>query len=232
MLDAFEARGWPVRIDFDAVLRFLLLIDLALIAVYLGFRANEFFSGAETPELFKFEEPGTLPSYWLYAKLLGISAVLFVLARKVPQQGFLGISAFFLVLLLYDYFVELPEGVEEPPPPVLGEFSIYGLRPISLDEVAHVTLLLGTAIWAFTYAFRNAAGENLLFVRRLLLLTFLLAIFGVGVDVVHLLIDGVESKIGLVIQALVGLTEDGGEMVVGSLILAAVIAHWRQVEPG
>jgi len=198
----------------------LLAIDVALIVLYLAFRIREFMHGSETPELLKFEGALTIPSYWLYLKLLLTAFVLFALSRTYLKQGFAVVASFFALLFLYDYFVEYPEDTTEIPEPFFGEVSLYGLRAINLDEIFQISIILIFAVFAFAYSLKRTDSINKRFVRHLILLVVLLAVFGVGFDMIHLLADGlVAGRIGLVVEALLGLLEDGGEMIVGSLIL-------------
>ena len=99
----------------------------------------------------------------------------------------------------------------------LGFEPPFGLYPRDLGELA-VSVVAGMTltpllIWAYlrgSQAFKNMS-------RDMLLLILLLAFFGVAVDTVHSIVRGI--GLGWKVEFILGLIEDGGEMLIASLML-------------
>jgi hypothetical protein len=99
----------------------------------------------------------------------------------------------------------------------LGFEPPFGLYPRDLGELA-VSVVAGMTltpllIWAYlrgSQAFKNMS-------RDMLLLILLLAFFGVAVDTVHSIVRGI--GLGWKVKFILGLIEDGGEMLIASLMV-------------
>lgn len=205
----------------------LLLTDIFLILAYLVARVLEI-GGVipDTPLFLKIGEASSVASIWIYAKLFLILAFLASLAVRHPRRGFLALALFFLALLIDDS-LELHEAFGFFTEESLGRYAAFGLRPKDVGELVFFGGLLVIAIIAFTIAYRRTDGADRNLVRDLILLTVLLAFFGVGMDMVHIiLMTSLDGTGGRIAQGLAGAIEDGGEMIVFSLILLRVARHF------
>ena len=148
-----------------------------------------------------------------YLKYLWIIVLLFFISIK--ERTLLYLPWF----LLFAYFlVDDALRVHELLGKQIGEYigirPPFGLRQDDLGELivsACAGLLLLPAMLA---AYRSAARANRKVFHDLVLLVLLLVIFGVGVDMVHIVFSG-SPRMELVL----GILEDGGEMLAVSLLL-------------
>ena len=115
-------------------------------------------------------------------------------------------------------------------------------RILSIPEFAHLidqdrgepiawvligSFYLAILLLALPKSSATARKVAFTFVRLFILLAF----FGIVTDFIHALIKGIEGVDTRVVSFAMKLVEDGGEMVVGSLMLATVYALYHSNQP-
>ncbi len=96
--------------------------------------------------------------------------------------------------------------------------ELLGLRAQDLGELLVTGVVVGVLLLLLTAAYWWAEAGLRPTITRLLFLLVLLFGFGVGVDMLHSLLDG------QTVRRIAGVIEDGGEMLVTSVITAYVFA--------
>jgi len=165
--------------------------------------------------LLSLEADNSYPELFQYLKFFWLALLLTLLAWRTRALGYLAWAALFLYLLLDDLLrlhedggAALAEAWQLP--------AVLGLRAKDLGELAvsaAAALVLLPAIALASY--RGGAALRGLS-RRLALPLVLLGLAGVGLD----LLATALQLVGLP-RLLLGTLEDGGEMVIASLMLAA-----------
>jgi hypothetical protein len=215
-----------VTLQFRTLLTRLLLVDAAFILLnilaVLAFKAHLI---AEVPDLLKVTHDLTLPEDFNYLKWGTIALALFWMAyRDRWLTPFLWGIVFVMILL--DDSIQIHEmlghdiSVAERLPSTsllyaddLGELIVFGLMGL---------IALGIAVTSFS---QKGATSRKMTIRYICIVCGL-AFFAVGLDALHQMV--VQATIGTALETILpqvmGLLEDGGEMVVGSLALAITLA--------
>ncbi len=199
------------------VLVFLLAVDAVFFGLHLFHRFG--IDAFLAPQFNLTSEIGYAESFQ-HLKELGIAASLLVLAVRVRSNSAALWGLFFAYLMLDDS-IEVHESMGLWLSQEMALSARWGLRAVDFGElvwsgfVAAVFALLLFAAW------RQADPASRRLVRHLLALFAALAFFGVVVDMLHSVANAHQIA-GL------GVVEDGGEMLVMSIIFAYAIGRLRQ----
>lgn len=203
-----DERSLPVRLFYLFLAADMGFMILHLVYSYSGLTGNYNFSlGSDRgySEVFQY-----IKEYWI-ALLLGSLAV-----RK---RSFLYLSwSLLFFYLMLDDFIEIHERVGAFIGVRLAFTSVFSLRAEDLGELI-VSASVGSFFLlciAISYRFGDRASRKAS--RNLLIMLLALAGFGIVVDMLHIIL---ESPL---LEPLLTLVEDGGELVVMSLI--ATFAFW------
>jgi hypothetical protein len=180
--------------------------------------------------LLSIEADNGYPELFQYLKFFWLALLMALLAWRTRAFGCLSWSALFLYLLLDDLLrlhedggAALAEAWELP--------ALLGLRPKDLGELAVTGGAALVLLPAIALAWRSGGPVLRNLLRRLAWLLALLVLVGVGLD----LLASAWHPTGWA-RLLLGLLEDGGEMVVASLMLAvafgALQAAWIPAPAG
>lgn len=186
----------------------LILADLLFVVMYGLHVIGPFFSSS----LFSIESDLGLAEVFQYVKELAIMLLLVSVARRLGVSGLYAWAAVFLYVVVDDAF-SLHENLGEHLAQV-AEFAPDFLRPRDVGELL-VSAVAGGILFSavgLSYWFGGSLFRSI--THDLLLLFAGLVFFGVFVDMVH---GGV--RMGAVVARVLALIEDGGEMVMMSLIL-------------
>ena len=156
---------------------------------------------------------------WQYLKWAAISVLCFLLTIRRQSWLYFAWSAIFLYLLLDDSLA-LHERVGWRLARYFGFQSAFGLRWQDFGELLTSALaggpLLGFLAWSY---WREQRLEPRSFAHTLILMLAALVFFGVGIDMVGIMLKQADEHTTL------ELIEDAGEMVVASLIVAYVASR-------
>jgi len=157
--------------------------------------------------------------WWQYVKWAALALSFVLLSVRSFSAVFLGWAGLFLYLLLDDSFL-IHELVGRSLAQHFGFPSAFGLRPQDFGElivtVAAASFLLGAITIAYICTKRQDVRE---LTHGLIALLILLAVFGVGVDMLDIALPWHRVRVAL------NLVEDGGEMIVASLMVGYVL-NW------
>lgn len=190
----------------------LLLLDLAFVAVHWALRNDRIAA-------FDLEQPASVPAILQWLQLAAATG-LFLFAYARLRRPVYAAGAAILGVVVADDTLELHErfGAWSENTHVLP--SLGGLEPHDLGEFALGALLgltiLALAVWAWV---RSVRSERTL-LAMLFGLVALLGFFGFLVDAFHSSLPEQSLR-----EVFVGTVEDGGEMVVSTLVLALVWWH-------
>lgn len=197
------------------LLLILLAIDLIFICIHLGIGVL-FSQGIITDyndyAYLLVTRDQNFPEFFQYLKYLMVINALFVLSKEYKNILYLGWIFLFIFLLLDDSLM-LHERVGEFLAETFHLTPGFGLRAVDYGELLYASvggvIILASLYWTFIkgdIAFKRSSLD-------LLLLIGLFLFFGIGVDMVHIMLDK-----NVNVKFVLGLFEDGSEMIVLSVI--------------
>ncbi len=206
---------------FSGKLFFLLIAaDITFILLHLVHK----FTPLLPDTLFSLTRDGSYSEYFQYLKELGVVVLLLGLAARQRRLLFASYAGLFLYFFADDYF-QIHEKVGESLVNYIQLPAVAGLRAQDFGELVVFgffgfifVLLIG-----LTHFLSDA--QTRLFSRQMLVLVILLAVFGIVFDMLEI------GSTDPVMGPILGIIDDGGEMVVMSLITVFVANAARQ-QPG
>lgn len=207
----------PPRTDLFATARTLLLLliaaDLAFIVLHVVYIETELLRGRP----FSLEADNGLPEAYQYVKQYWTALLMVALFRRTRSVVYLGWTVVFSFLLLDDAF----QFHEHFGKWLATNFAVpvaFGLRPDDIGELLFAASIGVVTVLLIGYGYWRGDANARVVSRNTAVLIVLLAGFGVGVDVVHVI---TYFKAPLLAQFLL-IAEDGGEMLAVSLIAAYI----------
>lgn len=201
---------------FGATFTFLLLllaVDLIFMLIHAIHAWTPWMGGAH----FSLESESGMAAQYQYIKQVWLAACVGLALIQTRNMVFFGWALIFAFLLLDDLLM-IHERLGRLIAGSLALPALWGLRPNDLGEVA-VAGAIGCAVVGFVVlAFRRGGDEARHLSADLLCLLVALAVFGVFFDVLHTI---AYFRAPALAQAF-SMIEDGGEMLVVSLITAYV----------
>lgn len=190
-----------------AVFLCLLAVDFAFVLLHF-LQLTDF---VDDP-LFSLERDRAYPERFQYIKILSIAMLMLLVRKRTNMIGFSAWSLLFLYLLVDDAFQvhELFGGTIASSwamSPALGlRAKDFGELIVSAIAAAFFLSLIAATYLRGSAAFRQASNH-------LFVLLLALAFFGVFIDMLHVAID-----LGWKVSFVLGAVEDGGEMVIVTII--------------
>lgn len=191
----------------------LVAVDLIFILVHAMHAWSPWMNGAH----FSLESESGMAAQYQYIKQVWLSACLCLALLQTRNTAFFGWALIFAFLLLDDLLM-IHERLGGMLAGVLGFPAMFGLRPKDLGEVAAAALIGCVAVTLVLVAYRRGGEQSRQLSADLMCLLVALAVFGVFFDVLHTI---AYFKAPALAQ-LFSLIEDGGEMLVVSVITAYV----------
>ncbi len=192
-----------------------LATDIVLIILHIIYKETDFISNP----LFSVEKDRGYAELFQYVKEYWIALLLALLAVQKRSFLYLGWSLLFFYVLLDDA-LSIHEKWGDIISNKLGILPALNLAADDFGEII-VSVFFGLIFLSFigiAYRFSDRASREIS--RYLIVMLFALASFGIAVDLVHEAVNVVFRSRFL--GSLLGLIEDGGEMVVMSIIAAFV----------
>ncbi|ANO50488.1 hypothetical protein [Woeseia oceani] len=202
----------------------LLLLGIDFVFFFLHFLP---LFGVLNDPLFSLEEDGGYPERYQYAKIFSIIVLLIMVSAKAKVIGYGAWAVLFLYLLLDDA-LSIHELLGHQVATSMDFLPAFGLRARDFGELV-VTGIAATLLLAPLAVFYLCGTSSFRTVSRyLFLLLVALAFFGIFVDMLHVAIQQ-----GWKVSFLLGALEDGGEMIVMSMMAAYVfLLYWRNRNAG
>jgi hypothetical protein len=197
-----------------ATLSLLLLLALVLADVlFIAVHVLHIWSPWLKSWMFSIEQDRGLAEIFQYLKQFVLAACLLVAFVRTRGWAFAGWGVFFGFLLLDDV-LEIHEQIGRVLGSQLGIPTVFGLRTDDYGEIAY-SVLVGLGVVAFVMLiFRRGGDVSRRVSADLLCLLGVLALFAVFFDTVHT----IAYYRAPALAQMLALLEDGGEMLVMSLI--------------
>jgi hypothetical protein len=198
------------ELEKDKLLLLLILTDLGFILLHILHTYTPLFMDP----LFSLERDRGYAEVFQYVKESWIAALLFMLGTKKRRLVYFGFSFLFIYLLLDDSF-QLHEELGW----VVAEFipfdpAEFGLRRKDFGELI-VTGSFGALFFTLiAIGYWRSDGATKRVSRCIVAMILLLAFFGVLIDILHTILW--IKEVGPILE--LGMIEDGGEMLVMSVI--------------
>ena len=191
---------------FRLFLVLLFAADLIFIAIHFVHIATPYLHDV----LYSLEADGGFAEWFQYTKEFWAIVLAIVVWRRTGRPWIIGWILAFGYFLLDDAF-SVHELAGDIAYRHLGLGAALGLRAQDFGELL-VTGITGLCLFSIIFLLYRRANENDRAVcRDLTLLVLALVAFGVGLDMVHSMLPGVNLRLAM------GLIEDGGEMVTMSV---------------
>lgn len=195
------------------LLLLLLAADVAFIVLHVVSVETSWLRGRP----FSLEQDNGLPEAFQYVKQFWIALCMLTLFRRTREVVYLGWVVVFGFLLLDDAF-QFHEHVGQ----WLGQtYSLpvaFGLRPDDIGELLFAAFIGLVTALLIGFGFWHGDHDARIVTRDTAMLVVVLAVFGVGCDILHVI---AHFKGSLTAQLLL-ILEDGGEMIVVSIIAAYI----------
>jgi len=184
--------------------------DILFIIVHIIHESNQV--PALAYAYYSIEEDKGYAELFQYIKEYWIALLLSFLAVQKRSFLYLGWSLLFFYVLLDDA-VQIHEKLGIVISSQLGLVDKFHLRAVDFGEIL-VSVLVGLFFLIFlTFAYRFGDSTSRKSSKSLMMMLFALALFGIIADMAHMIL--VSSSF---FEPLLGLVEDGGEMLVMSVI--------------
>ena len=198
----------------------LLVVDVSLIGIHAVLRVLKAAGTSAGIDFLDIESDGSLPEIFNYAKL-GAVVLLLIAASRLARLGpFLVIALCFAIALLDDS-LSLHERFGPQLAETLGLPTIAGIGSDHVGEFLFLAVIGGFFATTLWLGWRRVQGALRRTYLQFVILLCLLGFFAGAVDALHQVVYSF-SKVG---SGIVGLIEDGGEMIVITLTtgLAALL---------
>ena len=200
-------------------LAILLAVDIVFVALHFG----RLF-GIVDGEQFSVEADRGYPELYQYVKILAFSILFAAVSVRTKDLGYAVFALLSVYLFLDDAFqIHEISGVHVTS--LLGIKPALGLRAQDFGEIIVTAMAACVFLPAIAYFFLRGDDGFRAACRHIVLLLVALVFFGVVVDMFH-----VALNLGWKVTFLLGVVEDGGEMVVISLL--AWYAYLLNARPG
>ncbi|WP_323353233.1 hypothetical protein [Leptolyngbya sp. CCNP1308] len=163
-------------------------------------------------QMFSLEFDKGYPEMFQYIKLFWISLIFIYMGVRRNRAYF--VWACFFGYLLLDDALSYHENFGSALAEWMSWSSALRLRPVDFGEIVYTLSIAAVFFIAIGLTYRKSALDFRQVSHQLLFLIAALAFFGVAVDMVHVMASNIPYVYGLI-----GMVEDGGEMMVISLIL-------------
>lgn len=195
------------------VLFLLVAADLAFIVLHVLYIETSLLRGRP----FSLEADNGSPEAYQYVKQFWVALCMVALFRRTRSLVYVGWALVFAFLLMDDAF-QFHERFGKWLSTQYALPVAFGLRPDDIGELLFAGVIGATTVLLIGFGFWRGDASARVVTRAMALLVVVLAGLGVGVDILHVI---TYFKAPLLAQFLL-ILEDGGEMLVVSLIAAYV----------
>lgn len=210
------------------IVQALIVLDVLFIAAYLYcYITFRYQNELPMPVRWDLQRELSYASFYLLGKWALASALMVWLHRRQRQAVFLGLGLLFLYLFVDDAF-QYHERVGNLLAKQLGLPSAWGLRGRDFGELLATAFVVVPGLLVLAWAAVTGSPRTRSILKVFVGLFVLLACVGILADMVHVAVSGAEGPAGVFLKLGFATLEDGGELIVGSLILGATLHLFRQ----
>lgn len=208
----------------------LLAVDAALLlAHFLVYLLKSLGLVAAAPDLLHLETQWGLASLLMYGKWLAIICLLSLSWRQVREPLFLSLAIVFLFLLVDDS-LGVHERIGAELTQELGLRAAWGLRGNDFGKLAFWAFAGAACFVVFILGYLRSSRQTQRLGHLFLAGIAGLVVVGIGIDLVSVLAKQLDA--GLVGRAArfgLRMIEDGGEMILGSLLVTLAYAIFKDL---
>lgn len=212
----FQRKGYFGDPGALLLLFLLLSVDCAFIVIHVATRIERNLLDATLQlnyDLLSITTDGGYPELYQYVKYFWVILLTLYLARVARAPHYVAWTVLFAYFLCDDAL-----SIHERVGAVIGKGLPFvpplNLRVEDVGELAVTAMVGGLLLPLLLWSYRSGSDQFKKITQDLVLLVLAFVFFGVVVDVAHQSI-----KLGWVVEFIMGIIEDGGEMVVLSLIV-------------
>lgn len=203
---------------YTFLLVLLILTDIGFIIAHTFYYINADnieYKYSSYRNLLHLEIDGSYPEFFQYLKFFWCGLISFSYSARTRQLGFVFLGVLFWYLLLDD-LRKIHETVGGDISEMLSVEPLFGLRLQDYGELIYAAMV-GIPVFAmFAILIAMSQGKIRYQFMMVAALIIMLGVFGVFVDLFHSAIGAISQNLRFTFGAI----EDGGEMVVTSLILS------------
>jgi hypothetical protein len=212
----FQRKGYFGEPSALLLLMLLVSVDCAFIALHIATRIERHLLGATLQlnyDLLSITTDGGYSELYQYVKYFWVIILTLYLSRVARAPHYVAWTVLFAYFLCDDAL-----SIHERVGAVIGQ-SLHFVPPLNLrlqdfGELAVTAMAGGVLLPLLLWSYRGGSDAFKKIAQDLLVLVFALVFFGVVVDVAHQ-----SMKLGWAVEFIMGIIEDGGEMVALSLIV-------------
>jgi hypothetical protein len=194
----------------------LILLDVILVLAHVIHDRSAYLDNS----MFSIKQDRGLGELFQYGKEIALILMFGWLVARRRQHVYLGWLLLFMYLLIDDAF-RIHETVGDWLQDYVGRGRIWVLNVRDLGKLIPTGIVAAAVLAIVGPAFRSKSAEVRATTLRLVILMGVLAFFGVALDIFDVLFS---AKV----NHLIGIVEDGGEMVVMSLFVLCVAQIMRR----
>lgn len=222
---AWRLRRVPVQVYLPIANRRALMLLLAIDALVIGLHIATGILLPQIPAFLNITTEFGLAECIGYGKWLAIVAVL-LLAWNLTGCRVLFPFAVIFAVMLADDMLQLHEHIGHRLAARQLVSAMGPLRPHEVGEIVGYAALFLPLMPPLLRAWSQSGERGHHLTGSLMGLLMLFGVFGVVIDALHPVFGGTR-----IADALLYLVEDGGEILVSSVILAHVLAIWQTAQP-
>ena len=171
-------------------------------------------------------------SVWNYGKFMAVVAALTLIWVRERRASLLIMTGLFLFMLVDDYY-ELHDQIARALGENISIGALDGLHPQNRGELFVYATILAFVVPLLWFALKNVQPDARAFVGALAVGLLMIGLFGVAIDVLHGVLDAMlgelSEAIRKIINRLMTILEDGGEMVAVSVCAWLCLARlWER----
>lgn len=211
--------------DFIKIAIILVSIDFILISLHIASGFFRYFGDLTSiPYQLDIRRPWGLGSLYTFGKWAFLCVLLLLIWQRTWQRIFLSLFIVFLIVLADDS-LEIHERLGSSLKETLGYSHAYGLRAQDFGELTVWAAIGALCLVIFVYGYLKSSNFARGISHVFLLGIGATAIFGIGFDMFDIMVSRLwSSSFAIILEFGLQVIEDGGEMIMASLMSAYAYA--------
>ena len=203
-------------------------IDILLILLFVASRIDAFgLCETETCRLYSVEYDYSISSIFLFLKFAATSVLLFAAAKRHGRRSLASLAAVLIIILLDDA-LRIHEIGGRLLVKAYEEEVTLGLRMQDYGELISWALMGVVVMLIIVAEFRRTEGPERAALWRYCYVLMILVVTAIGIDMVHSMAAQTLPLSRIPIVGLIGLAEDGGELLIGSVLVSMAFRDYSE----